>query len=127
MKETEVILKMLADGLKTLAVGIDKISTKVNEMATAQTTPTSKPSTSRGSGKKAAPSAPRRRGSGRTGQKTTAIETVYQTIRRSPKGVDAATLRKRTGFDAKKLQNIIYKLKQQGKIQTVSKGVYRKT
>lgn len=40
---------------------------------------------------------------------------------RSKKGVDAATLMKKTEFDQKKINNIIYKLKKQGKIKSVGK------
>jgi hypothetical protein len=143
MKETEAILKMLADGLKTLAGGIEKISVKVNEMAATQKETAAGPAKQTKSGKKPSASTSRRRApvktdrkpaandsrrrkSTKSGQKTTAMDTVFQTISRSKNGADTATIRKRTGFDAKKVQNIIYKLKKQGRIHPVAKGVYRK-
>jgi len=58
--------------------------------------------------------------------KLTAVDTVLAIIRRSRKGVDTATLKKKTGFIDYKIHNIVYKLKQQGKIKSVGRGVYLK-
>jgi len=55
-----------------------------------------------------------------------AIDTVFGFIKRSKKGVTTATLMEKTGFEQKKTFNIIYKLKTQGKIKTVERGVYVK-
>ncbi len=55
-----------------------------------------------------------------------AVDTALGFITRSKKGVDTATLMKKTGFDQKKVYNIIYKLNQLGKIKSVGKGVYLK-
>jgi len=56
----------------------------------------------------------------------TAIDTVLAIIRRSKKGVSAATLKKKTGFNERLIHNNVYKLKKQGKIKSVGKGVYLK-
>jgi len=53
-----------------------------------------------------------------------AIDTVFGFIKRSKKGVDTATLINKTGFVQKKIFNIVYKLKKQGKIKSEKKGVY---
>jgi hypothetical protein len=37
-----------------------------------------------------------------------------------------ATLMEKTGYDQKKIANLVYKLKNQGKIKSVKKGVYLK-
>ncbi len=55
-----------------------------------------------------------------------AVDTALRFITRSKKGIDTATLMKKTGFDQKKVYNIIYKLNQLGKIKSVVKGVYLK-
>jgi len=47
-------------------------------------------------------------------------------IGKSRAGVDVASLQKETGFTTKKIHNIVYKLKKQGKIISESKGVYKK-
>jgi phosphate/sulfate permease len=56
----------------------------------------------------------------------TAGDTVLNIIEKSRKGVDVASLQKETGFTTKKIHNIVYKLKKQGKIISESKGVYKK-
>lgn len=58
--------------------------------------------------------------------KLTAADTLFAVIKRSKKGVGVADLMKKTGFDQKKTYNIIYKLKKQGNIKSIEKGVYKK-
>lgn len=53
-----------------------------------------------------------------------AIEVVARIIGRSRKGIGMATLKQRTGFNDRKLYNILYKLYKQGRIKRVSRGVY---
>jgi len=57
--------------------------------------------------------------------KETASDAVLAVIRRSKKGVDTATLAEKTGFDKKKIANIVFRLRKLGKIASVSKGVYK--
>jgi DNA replicative helicase MCM subunit Mcm2 (Cdc46/Mcm family) len=59
-------------------------------------------------------------------KKVTAADTVLGYIKRSKKGIDTATLMKKTGFNQKKIHNIIFKLKNQGNIKSKAKGVYLK-
>jgi len=56
----------------------------------------------------------------------TAIATAFTLISRSKKGIDTATLMAKTGYNKKKVANLVFKLKQQGKIKSVGKGVYLK-
>ena len=56
----------------------------------------------------------------------TAADTVLSLINRSKKGVDSAALTEKTGFDKKKIANLVFKLSKQGKIKSVSRGVYTK-
>jgi putative endonuclease len=56
----------------------------------------------------------------------TAIDKIFAIINRSKKGVNTATLMKKTGYERKAIFNVIYKLTKQGKIKTVAKGVYVK-
>ena len=56
--------------------------------------------------------------------KLTATDQVLKIISRSKKGVDTATLMKKTGFDRKKVTNILQRTFKQGKIKRVAKGVY---
>jgi len=58
--------------------------------------------------------------------KLTATDTVMRFINRTKKGVGTAALMEKTGFNEKKIHNVVYKLKKQGKIKSVAKGVYLK-
>jgi len=57
-------------------------------------------------------------------KKISAICTVEKIIRRSRKGIDIASLKQKTGFDERKIYNALQRLKKQGKIKNVSRGVY---
>ena len=57
-------------------------------------------------------------------KKVTAAETVYSVIAKLKNGTDTAGLVKKTGYDKKKVANIIFKLKKQGKITSPKKGLY---
>ncbi len=56
----------------------------------------------------------------------TVIDTVLALITRSKKGVNTATLMKKTGFNERQIHNNVYKLKKQGKVKSVGRGVYVK-
>jgi hypothetical protein len=54
----------------------------------------------------------------------TATDQVLNIIKRSKKGVNAATLMTKTGFDLKKVRNILQRTYKQGKIKRAEKGIY---
>ena len=56
--------------------------------------------------------------------KMTATEKVLSVMRRSSKGVDIAGLKKKTGFEDKKVRNIVFRLMKQGVIKRAGRGVY---
>ena len=56
--------------------------------------------------------------------KLTATDRVLKILKGRKKGVDAATLMKKTGFDNKKIQNILHRTYKMGKIKRVGQGVY---
>jgi len=56
--------------------------------------------------------------------KVTATDQVLNIINGSKNGVDTATLVKETGFDQKKVRNIVFRTFKQGKIKRADKGVY---
>jgi len=60
----------------------------------------------------------------RTGRTDTAK--VADLVIRSRKGITVADLTKKTGFDVKKIRNMLFRLKRNGKIRTISRGVYKK-
>ena len=58
--------------------------------------------------------------------KLTAADTILSVIKRSRKGVDTAALTKKTGLEGRKIWDITYRLKKQGKIKKDRKGLYLK-
>ena len=135
MKEVQKLLKMVSDGLKTLAQGVEAIAEKVDETVTTksagkagskkQSAPvkTAKTVSKKAKAvKKAAPEVVRKKAV----EATSAVDTVLNIINRSKKGVNTAAIKAKTGYDQKKVSNIVYKLKKLGKIKAVQKGVYVK-
>jgi len=57
---------------------------------------------------------------------STAIDNVVGIIQKSKNGVDVETLITKTGFDAKKISNLVYKAKKRGDIKSGAKGIYVK-
>ncbi|MGB5985631.1 MAG: hypothetical protein WBG37_10030, partial [Desulfobacterales bacterium] len=60
-------------------------------------------------------------------KKSTALAELNALIATYPDGVDTNELKAKTGFDDKKIHNIVYKLKKQGQIKTLRKGIYVST
>ena len=56
--------------------------------------------------------------------KKTDTDQVLAIINRSKKGVDTATLMKKTGFNQKKVRNMLNRTYKQEKITRVDKGIY---
>ena len=56
----------------------------------------------------------------------TAVDTVFTIIKRYKKGIDTAALMEKTGYNQKKIANLVFKLRKQGKIKSAGKGVYLK-
>ena len=54
-----------------------------------------------------------------------ATETVLNIIKRSTTGIGIAEIRERTGYDDKKLRNIIFRLNKMEKISRVNRGRYK--
>ncbi len=130
MKEVQSLLKLVSDGLKTLAQGVEAIADKVDEASkgksrSARKAPAQKataPPKPAPQAKKPAAKTPAKK----TAKSATAVDTVMTLISRSDKGVSAADIKSKTGFDQKKVANIVYKLKKQNKIKSIDKGVYVK-
>jgi len=82
---------------------------------------------------KAAPSKPpkkkvavKKTSAAKSAGKVTAADTVLGIVKRSKKGIDTAALMEKTGYNQKKVTNIVFKLRKQGKIKNEGKGVYVK-
>jgi len=56
--------------------------------------------------------------------KVTATDKILQIVKRSKKGVDVPTLKKKSGFDDKKVRNIVFRASKEGKIKKSGRGIY---
>ena len=134
MKELDVFLKTVVEGMKSMAEGIEILAEKLETIAKsrADVTPKRKSKAkvvrkapTKSSKKKATQKASKRAVS-KKATAPTAVDTILGIINKSKKGVNTATLKEKTGYDQKKIANLVYKLKKQGKIKSVSKGIYIK-
>jgi len=107
-KDLEAILKTL----NGLAQKVQKLQEQIGE----ETKPTKKPK-AKAAKKKAVP---------KKAKPATAVDTVLAIIKRSKKGVGTAALMEKTGYNQKKISNLVFKLKKQDKIKSVDKGIYLK-
>ncbi|MBW2610942.1 MAG: hypothetical protein JRE14_00710 [Deltaproteobacteria bacterium] len=124
-------LQSVKKDLNALAKRVDKLvaDLKKSEAAKPKTKAAPKKATPKKAvkkavAKKAAPkkAAPRKPAT----KKVTAADTVLKVISGLKNGTDTAGLLKKTGFNQKKVANIIFKLKKQGKIISPNKGLYVK-
>lgn len=122
MKDFDAAIKTVVEGLRSIAKGVEQVAEKLEKNAPkgkARTKSSPKSKTKAAAAKKSTAKKA-------SAKKKTAADTVLTVINRSKKGVDSATLAKKTGYDKKKIANIVFKLKKQGKIKSVSRGVYVK-
>jgi uncharacterized membrane protein len=147
VKELKDVLGMVADGLKSFAEGMGMIAGKVDALAQSlgdtetappapkqkaaktrtekvKKTPAKKPvvkEAAKQPAKKTAPkAAPEKK------EAVTASSRVLEVISDSGNGLDTSAIMKKTGFDKKKVSNILHRLKQQNKIENSKRGLYSK-
>jgi len=113
MKQLEKDLKAVAEDLKRLTQKTEKMIKQLEKPGKAQAAKKPKAKAV----KKAAAKKP---------AKVSAGETVLAIIKRSRKGIDKATLTKKTGLKDSNIRTILYRLGNQGKIKTEGKGLYVK-
>ena len=126
MKELDVVLKTVVDGMKVMAQGVESLAEKLEGIAKARLDEKAKAKPAR-----KAPE-PKKKVAKEAVKKTvakkpvTAVDTVLKIISRSKKGVSSAAIVEKTGFAPQKVHNIVYKLKKEGKIRGVGRGLYLK-
>ena len=116
-------LESLNKGLVALAVKVDKIIAAVDKLH--------KPAVAKKPKAKAVKPKPKKKAVAKKPAvkkvtKETAADTVLNIIKKSKKGVGTAALMEKTGFNQKKIANLVFKLNKQGVIKSVAKGVYVK-
>ena len=110
MKELKKSLEKVASDLKKIVGQVERLAGKLEAQSKA------KPAKKRVVNKV----------SKKTATQPTAADTVYKVIARLKKGASMAAIKQKTGYENRKIQNSVYKLKKQGKIKSEIKGVYVK-
>ena len=103
-------LKALNRNIQSLGKTLDRLLKSVEQDKKSKAQPTRKVRAKKVPARKAA--------------QPTATDEILKIIRRSKKGVDAPTLIKKTGFNQKKVRNILFRTYKQGKIKRLDKGIY---
>jgi hypothetical protein len=100
--------------LAKISKDLEEMSRKIQKLTTSITK-------EKGRAQKASMPKPAAPGTG----KKSGTQTVLDMIKKSKTGIDAGTLIKKTGFEDKKIRNIIFKAWKEGKIERVGRGVYK--
>ena len=126
MKKIKAQLKTLSKSLATISKQVEKITNQVDKLqapkkaapakkAVAKKKVAKKKVAKKAAVKKAAPA-----------KQVTMLDTVFDVIKRTKKGVTVTQLREKTKLDSRQLSNALYKLTKKGAIQTKSRGLYVK-
>ena len=131
MNGLEEAFMTLSVGLKTLAEGIMVISKQVDQLADNSASARTKSIVKRTSKKipaakkiQSKKNVPKEIKTEKTEDNRTASDIVYELVKNSNNGANYAYIMEKTGFKRKKVANIFFNLKRQGKIKSVDKGVY---
>ena len=131
MKKLKKDLEAILRALNGLAQKVERLQEKIGEETKPKKKPKAKAVKAKAvkkapvkkvAAKKAAP----KKAPVKKAKPATAVDTVLAIIRRSKKGVGMAALMEKTGYNQKKIANLVFKLRKQGKIKSVDKGVYVK-
>jgi predicted Rossmann fold nucleotide-binding protein DprA/Smf involved in DNA uptake len=133
MKEMDTLLKTVSDGLKILAQGVRIIADKLETFAEqhqedvaespVKPVPVHETQDNASSGKTPGKAAGRPISKGK--KTVSASDRVYKAMSRMNRPVEIALLAEKTGLNKKQVQNALYRLKKEGRVENVSKGVYR--
>ena len=117
MKALKRELQSVVKALKLLTQKTEKIAKKLDKLEAPKTVKKQQKRVKTKTVKRAVTRKPK---------KVTAGEALMRIIKASRKGVSAAVLKNKTGFNDQKIRDNIYRLKKQGKIKAVSRGFYVK-
>jgi len=114
------MMKQLKKDLKAVAKDLKKLTQKTDKMIKGLGKPEKAQAVKKPKAKKAGKPVAKKV------IKVAAGGTVLAIIKRSRKGIDKAALIKKTGFEGRKIGDVIYRLKKQGKIKSAGRGIYVK-
>jgi hypothetical protein len=122
MKAVKEELRAVIKGLKILVQKTEKIEMKLSKTSPETVLAAARRRAAmRGRGvKRRSP----RRVVARRGRGMTATDAVYEIIKRGRTGVTTTQIKRKTGFDDKKIWNVINRLKTLRKIKSARRGIY---
>ena len=130
MKQLRRSLNAISKNLKALTKRSEKLVKALDKLEKAQAkagktkkraVKRGRPTTRRAAAKKPA----KRKVSAKKGRRSiSATETVLKIVNRSRKGVDTATLQNKTGYNTRKIWDIVHRAYKEGKIKKVGRGTY---
>jgi hypothetical protein len=109
MKKLQDQLASIAKTLNTLSRQVDKVNRQLAKAAAG--------------GRAGVRSAKAARPSSRV-RKNTVLDTVFDTIKRSRKGISIPQLKSKTRLEDRQLSNALYKLTKKGVVKSKARGVY---
>ncbi|MBW2602699.1 MAG: hypothetical protein JRE28_00075 [Deltaproteobacteria bacterium] len=121
MKKIKAQLKTLSKSLAALSKQVEKITNQVDKLQApkkavpAKKTVAKKTVAKKVAAKKEAPA-----------KQLTMLDTVFDAIKRTKKGISVAQLKEKSQLDSRQLSNALYKLTKKDLIQTKSRGLYVK-
>jgi predicted Rossmann fold nucleotide-binding protein DprA/Smf involved in DNA uptake len=125
MAETVKLLKNIAADLRTISKEINAIATQVGKVTKPQAKATAKTkrvkkvvkakTPKKSTAKKTAPSAKR---------SSSIVDSVFEVIRNAGGGIAHVAILEKTGLGQRQVSNAVFKLKKQGKVKNVDRGVY---
>ena len=126
MKKITAQLKTLSKSLDTISKKVEKIIKDADKLqAPKKAAPAKKTAAKKAAAKKtAAKKAAAKKAA--PAQQVTMLDSVFDIIKRTKKGVTVAQLKEKTKLNSRQLSNALYKLTKKGKIQTKSRGLYVK-
>ncbi len=130
-------LQSVVKNLRVLAQRTERVAKKLAKLEKAQASKRRKAKATAPKRRKAKAQAPKRRKvkakarpkKGRVvrrATKATAIDTVLNIIQKRKRGITTAEIKAKTGYKEKKIWDIVNRAKRQGKVKSLSKGVYAK-
>ena len=126
MKKVKDQLKTIAKSLLSLSMKVEKIAEQVDALRSVKPAPAEKKAVAKKAvAKKPAEKKPAAAKASPPKQ-LTVLNAVFDTIKRTKKGITVAQLKEKLDLNAKQLSNTLYKLSKKGKIEAKSRGLYFK-
>ena len=144
VKRLQNQLKTITKSLVDLSKKVDKLSGDLAKLeakkpapakktpAKKKTAPKKKAAAKKAPDKKTTPKAAKKSAAKKPAKKAspsgkaTVLDSVLDVVKKSRKGVDIDTLKKKTGLEPRQLSNALYKLSKRGMIEAQSRGTYVK-